>query len=81
MKIRIKANNGHWRTRLTEALTEMGYTVRVIKIDRTKPSSIPNICNNNDYYVEIDGPEGDITIPPENAKLVKKEVESNEARR
>ena len=63
MKIRIKANNGHWRTRLTEALTEMGYTVRVVKIDRTKPSSIPNICSNNDYYVELDGPEVNITIP------------------
>lgn len=78
MKIRIKANDGHWRTRLTEALIEMGYTVRVIK-DST--ISIPDIydlrCN---YYVEIDGPEGDITIPPENAKLVKKEVGNNEAR-
>lgn len=63
MKIRIKANDGHWRTRLTEALTEMGYTVRVVKIDRTKPSSIPNISNNNDYYVELDGPEVNITIP------------------
>ena len=65
MKVRIKANDGHWRTRLTEALTEMGYTVRVIKKSRTKPSSIPNICSNNDYYVELDGPEGDIRIPPD----------------
>ena len=81
MKIRIKANYGHWRTRLTEALTEMGYTVRVIKKSRTKPSSIPDICKYNDYYVEIDGPEGDIAIPPENSKLVKKGVENNEARR
>ena len=81
MKIRIKANDGHWRTRLTEALTEMGYTVRVIKIDRKKPTSIPDISNNYDYYVELDGPEVNITIPPENAKLGKKEVENNETRR
>jgi len=80
MKIRIKANNGHWRTRLTEALTEMGYTVRVVKIDRAKPTSIPDIYDKSDYYVEFDGPQGDITIPPENAKLVKKEVGNNEAR-
>ena len=60
MKVRIKANDGHWRTRLTEALTEMGYTVRVIKRDRT---SMTDIYDKNDYYVEIDGPEGDITIP------------------
>ena len=63
MKVRIKANDGHWRTRLTEALTEMGYTVRVVKIDRTKPTSIPEISDKSDYYVEFDGPQGDITIP------------------
>ncbi len=60
MKVRIKANDGHWRTRLTEALIEMGYTVRVIKRDRT---SMTDIYDKSDYYVEIDGPEGDITIP------------------
>jgi hypothetical protein len=77
MKVRIKANDGHWRTRLTEALAEMGYTVRVIK-DST--ISIPDIYDRCNYYVELDGPEGDITIPPENAKLVKKEAGNNEAR-
>jgi len=51
MKIRIKANDGYWRAKLTEALAEMGYTVS------------SDIYDRSDYYVELDGPEGDITIP------------------
>lgn len=53
-KVCIKANDGHWRTKITEALTELGYTVRVAKEEREART----LGGNYDYFIEV---EADIT--------------------